>query len=854
MKADRLLRRLIAVVLPRDHRAVVLADLDADASTLQMAMSLPGALRLRLRAARHGLWDDVRQGGRLIHRHPGFALVVTLTLTLGVAAANAVTTVAYAVLLRPLPFANADRIVSIEEFDRTREATSGNVSWPDYLDYRARNTTLELVAGHTDGSRTIQLPGADATRVPVAMVTGSFFDVLGVRALVGRTISDEDVRDGAPQVVVLSHAAWRARFGGAPGIVGQMVSLDGARIAIVGVLPAEFEFPPRGLAELWLPVRPSAAQLQRKYFHWMDMIARLRPGVTVQQAEVELDSIARSFAGEDPQYHGHTGARAARLRDRLVREARPVVLVLSLAGVFVLVVASANVAGLLLSRGAVRRSEMSLRGALGAARWRQVRQLIIESLVLAVPGIGLGIVAGYWAVRGFVNAVPRGTRASLPHLAALDLDPGAIAFSLVVVLVVVTASSLVPAFRATRDARTGGRGIVGRGGAKAQWLLVGGQVALAVTLLSGAGLMVQSLRKLLDVSPGFQTSGLMTFTLSLSGPRYQSREALTQFFQSLSENVASVPGVDGVSRINRLPLTGSGYSGEFTTVGEPGRGEQSTLVRSVAPNYFDVMGIPLERGRPFGDSDIAGSPAVILINRRLADSAFNGNPLGQRVTFPFTGPDPLTIIGVVGDEQFDAVDQPVSPVVYFPDSQDPSRAMSFVVRTSLDPSTIAATIRARVAEADPSLPVSSIATMEDIAGDSEAVFRRRAVMTLLLGFAVSAVVLAAIGVYGVLAQLVADRTREIGVRMALGARASSVTAAVLGRGMVAAAIGLALGLAGSVALGRAMGALLFGTAPADTVTLLVVVGVIALAVTIAALLPTRRALRIDPMEALRREG
>lgn len=852
--AARLLRGVLRVVLPAEHRAVVLAHLDADGSTWQLLVSVPGAVRLRMQAARHGVWDDVTQGLRVMRRHPGFAIAVTLTLALGVAATNAVTTVAYAVLMRPLPFPEADRVISFFETDGTGTPLGPNQSWPDFLAYRERNTTLAAMAGYNGGSRTLQLDGREAERVPIASVTGAFFDVIGVTPLMGRTIAEADTVDGAPMVVVVSHAAWRQRFGGDPGIVGRLITMNGQRVSIVGVLPPGFEFAPRSLAELWLPLRPTAQQRERKFFHWMSGIARLKPGVTLPQAEADLDAIARTFAQEDPKYHASSGVQVATLRERLVRDARPMLLVLVGAALLVLIVASANVAGLLLSRGATRRAEMGVRDALGAARWRLVRQLVVENIVLAVPGIVLGLVAGQWAVRGFVLAIPPPTRVSLPHMTDLTLDGVALALTLVTVLAVVLLCGLVPALRTSREIRVGGRGVVGRSGARAQWVLVGGQVALAVTLLSGAGLMVQSMRRLLDVSPGFQPAGLLTFTLSLSGPRYQTPEAVTAFFSRVTDELRALPGVEAVSYIDQLPLTGSGNSGSFSTVGEPDRADQDVLLRSVDAAYFDVMGITFEGGRRFTAGDTPASPRVVLVNHRLAHVRFGGSAIGRRILFPFTGADPFTIIGVVGDEQFDAVDQPIQPVVYFAATQLPAGAQSLVVRTTSAPMSVLPAVRARVAALDSSLPVFGVATMEDIAGASDAVFRRRAVMTLLLGFAVASLVLAAIGMYGVLAQVVAERTREIGVRLALGARAASVITSVLGRGAVAACAGLAVGLAGSVVLGRALGALLFGTPPADAVILLTVSGVIAAAVTIAAVVPTRRALRIDPMEALRREG
>ncbi len=848
--ATRLLRRLVARLLPDEHRGVVTAHLDAEASTWQWIAALPAACRLRLRALTRGFGADLRHGARVARRRPGLTAAVTLTLMLGVAATNAVITVAHAVLLRPLSIPDADSVVSIRETDKTGEEAGPNLSWPDFLAYLDRSNTLAAIAGFNGGSRTLQREDGTVDRLPVAQVTGRFFDVVATPATLGRTITDADTVDGGPSVVVLSHATWQSRFGARPDIIGQSILLNTVPTTVIGVLPEAFEFAPRGTAELWLPLRPNQAQRERKYFHWMQGVARIAPGVTVAQAEADLDRVARGFAQEDPKFHASTGVRLMPLRERIVGEVRPMLLLLTAAALLVLVVASTNVAGLLLSAGAARRGEMGVRHALGAARWRVVRQLVVEHVVMTLPGILLGLVVGFVAVRMFVQTLPSYTRAGLPHLRDLQLDPVVAVLTLLCVLGVVAVTGALPAWRTAGDARLQGRGLVGRQ-SRVQWVLVSAQVAMAVTLLTGAGLMVQSMRRLLDVSPGFEAEGLLTFTVNPSGPRYQTPEAVAQLYDRVIADLSAVPGVTGVSFINQLPLQGGGDNGSFTVVG-PEAPAQFTLLRSVDAAYFDVMGVPVDSGRRFGASERPDSPRVVIVNRLLADARFAGEALGKQIVFPFTGPDPFTIVGIVGNELFDSLDQPMQPVVYFSSAQSPSGGQSVVVRAA-SPEAIVPAVRSRVAAIDPALPVYSVATMEDIAASTDAVLRRRVVMTLLTGFATVAVVLVAVGVYGVLAQLVASRTREIGVRLALGARAGNVSAVIVTPGAAAAAVGLAMGLAGSLIVGRALGSLLYGTAPADLGALLVVVVTIALAVAIAALLPTRRALLIDPIEALRGE-
>lgn len=871
MAPPRVARRLLGAALPESHRAVILADLDEEFAERiapsrspgsaawwywrQVMASLPGAARMRIRFQSADLIRDIRYGGRVLRRNPAFAATAILTLTIGIGATSAVLTLANAVLVRPLPYTDPDHVVSVMEIDRKRDSVSGNVSWPDFLDYQRDNQTLSAMAGYNGGSRTWTAPGATAQRIPAAMVTGRFFDVLGVKAAAGRTLADDDIPQSAPPVVMITNASWKTRFGADPAIIGRRIVLNDVPTTIVGVLPEDFEFPPRGQAELWLPVHPTKNQIERKFFHWMDAIGRLKPGVTREQAEADLDRIARGFAPLDPRAHQNSGVIAPLLRDRIVGSVRPTLFALSSASILVLLVACANIAGLLLAQGATRATEMSVRNVMGAGRSRLLRQLLAENVVLAAPGGLLGIIAGQWMTRGLVAAMPPAQRLTLPHIASLSLDAQAIAITVILTMSASLLFGLLPAWRTVRAERLqSARGVAGAGSRelRLQSTFVVIQVALALVLLAGAGLMAQSLRRLLDVSPGFRTDHLLTMQVAMSQGRSQKREDVATFQNDLTARLSSLPGVLGTTIIDILPLTGVGNSGGFVVVGDVAKRETITLVRSAASNYFETMGIRLEAGRPFGASDAAAGPPVVLINRALANLAFPDQAaVGQRIEFPFMPGQVMEIVGVVGNEQYDALDQAIRPVLYFPQSQGPSSNFSLLVRTAGDPAALITPVVQATAQLDPGTTLSSRVTMDQILNASEAVFRRRSVLTLIGGFAAAALLLAAVGLYGVLTQVVEQSTREIGVRLALGAGSGDIARAVIRRGLIPVAVGLVIGLGGSVLVGRFLGGLLYGTSATDPLTLSLVVAALGVTALVACVIPARRALRVDPVEALR---
>ena len=826
--------------LPGRHAAAP-AGASSNGTTSAPAGLAAGANRgrcpVRFRRARH---------------QPSLLTTVTLTLALGIAAATSVFALTRVVLLQALPYAASDRLVFISEID-TRRASSGNVSYPDYLDYRAQNSTLVDVGGFSGGSRMIT-GIADPDRVPMAEVTDGFFAMLGVHPALGRDFEAADMRATSPPVVILTDGAWRRRLGADPRVIGRTIGLSGQQTTIIGVLPRNFEFPLRGLAELWLPLQLSEAQLQRRYAHSLDIIGRLRPGVSLDQATADLDVIARRFATIDPHYHPAARTSLVTLSDRIVGGVKPILLVLLGAAGFVLIVSCANIAGLLVARGAARLHEIEIRAAIGASRGRLIRQFMTESLVLAIPGGVLGLVLGRYVVRLFVVSIPRAQRAALPNLTSFAIDPFTLAASVGLVVISVIAFGALPAWQAARQgdrATLRVRGTADPRRLRLQSAFVVAQLALAVVLLAGSGLMARSVYRLLATSPGFVTEGLLTARVN---PSFSDVPRVTAYHQNLLERLRAIPGISGVATINQLPLTGSGNSGTFA-ISPGGAGsvkESVTAIRTVSPDYFGVMSIPVLQGRVFSAEDRRGRPPVVLVNQTLSATVFEGRPLGQRIVFPFFDGQPAwEIVGVVGDEQFASLDRAMRPVVYFPFGQVLNGDINLVMRASGDPASYVGTVRAAATAVDPTVPVYSAETMARMVADSDAVFRRRSVLILISGFAIAAVLLSAIGLYGVLAQMVSQRTREIGVRMALGARRAQVARSILRRAALPAAAGLAIGLLATLWLSPMLQTLLFETGPRDWTTLGLVAVFLAGVAAAACIVPTRRAVRIDPVVALR---
>ena len=887
----RIARAILSRALPAADREVVIGDLDEEYRRTMIALvgrrrarlwywrqallSVPSAVRLRRRstvrtdppAERSSIgrvWlelaGDLRYAVRLFARQPGFVLLTIVTQALGVAVTTAVATIAYAVLLRPLPYADPDSLFHVYEVDRSRPDQPGAMSWPDFVDLRDKSRGFANVAGFSGGSRTLATSGS-VERVPISEVTDGFFETLGVQPTLGRTFDRSHISPGGERAVILGYGTWQRRFGGDASIVGRSISLNDQAFTVIGVLPAAFEFPLRGLTEFWLPLVPSRPQVERRYWHWLDAIVRLAPETTTAQAQAHLDAFASGLAVEDPNWHTAALVRFAPLRERIVGSVRPALLVILAAVGLVLVAACASVAGLLIARWSSRTHEMGLRAAIGAGSGRLVRQLLAESLLLSGVGGVVGVVAGYWLLRTFVTTVPRSILTSLPFLDGLTLDPAALICALSMSLATGLIVGVVPALAAARTSpadslRSAGRTWSGSGQGSARMVLVSAQIAFAVVLLTSAVLLGRSMWRLLSVSPGFNPEHLLTMRVNLPDGKYNRPELVMQFHEHLLARLAALPGSSGAATIDQLPLTGRGNNGSVIFDGEAGPiadPSRVVAIRSISANYPAVMGIPLIRGRLFTAADAQSSPNVVLVNRHFADHlSRDGDVLGKRIWFEFfTGRPRWDIIGVVGDEQFDGLDKELMPVVYFPFAQNTGGAFSVVLRTSSDPAGQIGAVRVAAAAIDPSLPVFLLRTMDQIVDQSEAVFMRRQVLSLLAVFGASALVVATLGLYGVLAQLVIQRRREIGVRVALGAAGGDIVRLVLRHGLTPAVVGIAVGIAASLAGTRFARSLLFEVSPSDPLSLTAVVALLLVLTLIACVVPAWRALRVDPVTALR---
>lgn len=804
------------------------------------------------------LLQDLRYAARGLRRAPAFTLAAVLTLGLGIGANTAAFTVVDAALLRALPYRDQDRLVQLWE-SAPRKQRERQLSYPDFADVRDSSTVFEAVAGYAfDGFTLSSDEGAE--RLAGARVSAGFFRVLGVEPVLGRGFRPEEDQEAAKrEVVVLSHGLWQRRFGSDPGVVGRRITLGGEPYTVVGVLPRSFHFARLGDPEIFATLAPSRAAVERRYMHWMWALARLRPGVGLEQANAELAGIARARERLDPRWHEDSGLYAVPLRDAIVGGVRPLLLGLLAAVALVLLIACLNVANMLLARAGARRRELGIRTALGADRARLVRQLLTESLLLALLGGAAGLLWAGGGVRALVAAIPEAQRESLPFLKDLALNPAVLAFTTGACLLTGLVFGLAPALHACdRDValrlKESGRGSARRQGLRSA--LVVGELALALVLVVAAGLLTRSLSRLLAVDPGFETSHLLTARIGLPAARYAAPQQVEAFFGRWRSRIESLPGVAGVALVDRLPLLGSGNTGTPSVVGRPASDVHApdSELRTVSSEYFRTMGIALRAGRGFDERDRADAPRVAVVNQTFADALFpDADPLGQRVGFAFLSGPPLAIVGVVADEKVGELDARTRPVFYFHWLQEPRAATSVVVRTRSDPHALLAALRAESRALEPELLVAGVRTMEELIAGSQASFLRRYPLLLLGSFAALALALAAIGVYGVMSYSVSQRTNEIGIRLALGAAPGNVLALVLKEGLALALLGAAAGLGGALATARVLSSLLFETPPTDpsvlTVSALVLLAVAAL----ACWLPARRAARTDPLAAIRCE-
>jgi len=802
------------------------------------------------------LLHDLKYAIRSLRKAPAFTLVAVLTLGLGIGANSAVFTVVNAVMLKGLPYRDADRLVHIWETEPRQQ--SRQVSYPDFNDVEDQARTLDGVAGYAFDAFTLRT-GEGSERLAAGRVSADFFRVLGVEPALGRGFrAEEDQPLLKRSAALISYGLWQRRFSGDPGVVGRPITLNDDPFTVVGVLPQDFHFARLGDPEVFVTLSPDQRAVERRYMHWMWAIGRLAEGATRDQANAELASIAATRARADQQWHKDTGLRAAPLREALVGPIGPVVMGLFAAVGAVLLIACANVANMLLARALGRRREMGIRLAMGAGRGRIVAQFLAESLLLSLMGGAAGLLWAGWGVRLMVAAIPANMAQGLPFLKDLTVEPGVLAFTFAVCLVTGLFFGLVPALRVSsqqvlESLKDGARGSTGK--QRIRSALVVAEIAIALSLVAATGLMTRSLNRLLHVDPGFDTEGLLTARVAVPGSRYETPAKLEAFFDQWQMRIGALPGVAGVALVDRLSLLGSGNTG---TPSIPGRsGASSTApdseLRTVSEGYFRVMGLPVLAGRGFGSADAPEARRVVIVNRRFVDEIFGGeDPIGRSLTFAFVD-GPLEVVGVVGDEKAGSLDGRVRPVLYFPWRQDSGPSTSVVVRVETDPRALAGALAAESRAMEPDAIVTSVRTMDAIVASVPATFLRRYPLMILGCFAFLALVLASIGIYGVMSLAVSERTSEIGIRMTLGAQAGSILGLVLKQGLTLAGLGVGAGVAMGLAGARVLSSALYETPPTDP---LVFAGAALILTTVAALavcIPARRASRVDPLVAVRHE-
>jgi len=795
------------------------------------------------------LFKDIRFGVRSLLTRPAFAAVAIITLALGIGANTAIFSVINAVLLRPLSYEQPDRLVTFRS----------NQSALDLADVTAASKTFSKIGGEVL-SPLAYTAGSEPVQIQVGQVSGGYFETLGINAARGRYITANDDQAGGPFVVVLSHALWQRQFGGDPNILGKTIPLSGNSYTVIGVMPAAFKSP-RENTEAWTPVHisnPVAANFRG--VHFLRTYGRLAPGVTLQQASAEMRLIDEQLAKQYPADNKNRSTALIALQERIVGQSRSALLILFAAVSLVLLIACANFANLLLARGAERGREIVIRTALGAGRWRIVRQLLTESILIAIVGGAIGVVFAWWGINLLIALKP----ANLPRLDEIGVDVRVFGFTLGVSLLTGLIFGLLPAWTASRAAATSGLKESARGASSSRSqqrlrnAFVVAELAVALILLVGAGLLVKTFWKLRNVEPGFNPGHLLTMRVELPETRYKGVEPQTRFRAQALANLNSLPGTQA-AMVSELPLSGDSLDHDFLIEGRPpiAPGDEPSLeTRSVMGDYFHVMQIPLKSGRDFQKQDFdPNAPLVGIANDEMVKQYFpNENPLGKRVRWARNPTVQwIEIVGVAGNVKHFGLDLPELPALYSPYTQINSwkRWMSFAVRTQADPSAMTQAVKEQIWKVDAQLPITKVQSMNEVAAAS--FDARRFNMLLLTLFAGLALVLAAVGVYGVMSYAVTQRTHEIGIRMALGAQVGNVMRLVMKGGLVIAAVGVAIGLTGAFALTRLMSSLLFDVAPTDKATFAVVSLTLLLIALAACYIPARRATKVDPLQALRYE-
>ena len=820
------------------------------------------------------MFPDLRFALRTLARAPGFTFVAVISLALGIGANSAIFSVARALLLKPLPYANADRLAILWNTSPGLGITEDWFSTAQYFDIRQANTAFDQLAIAIGGNENLTGQGLPA-RIGAIRVSSNLLPMLGAQAILGRLFLPEDDRPGRAGTAVLGHATWTRRFGADPGVIGRAITLNGQPYTVVGVLAPAFSLPREVLPTLGgaedaevllpLPLGPEDATVRRGEDY--NLLATLRPGVTVLQAQAQMDAITKRLRDGFPEFYPANGGltfAVIPLHEYVVGDVRQALVVLIAAVGIVLLVACVNVANLLLARAVGRQRELAIRAAIGASRWRLSRQMLTESLLLATLGGGVGLVLAHWSLDG-IRLLGDG---SVPRLHEIAIDGGVLVFTMAASLVAGLLFGLVPVWRlnhvavhdALKDAARGSGSAAGWGrGQGLRRALVAGELAVSVMLVVGAGLLVRSFVRLQQVPPGFNPSNVLTLELTMTGQKYGDATAVLDTYRAVWTRLSALPGVSAVGGVSALPLSQKMAWGPITVEGRtprPGEAFINVDQRVVSLDYFRAMQIPLRRGRLFAEHDIRSAPRVIVVDERMAAELWpNQDPIGRRVRrggFDASSTAPwMTVVGVVGGVKQDALDTDSRAAMYLPHLQSPTRALTVVVRGASSPEAMTESVRQQIRTLDPELPMYRVNSMADRVNASLA--ERRFSMSLLTLFAALALGLATVGVYGVMAYFVTQGTRELGIRMALGASPRAILLLVVKQGAAVAAAGLVLGLAAAFALSRFMQSLLFGVGATDPLTFTAVPIVLGLVAVLACYVPARRAAKIDPTVSLRSE-
>lgn len=808
------------------------------------------------------LLKDIRYGVRASLKHPGFSAIVIFTLAVGIGASTAIFTVVNSVMLRRLPYRNADRIVAVQEIDQ--EGKRSQTSAPNFLDWRAQNTVFEQLAAIKSLNATLTVSD-QAERIDVAQTSANFFSVFGVGPQLGRLFIQADEQAGHEPIVVLSDVLWRRRFGADPGIIGKQITLDGKNYTVVGIAPEGFQYPDK--TESWLPPLKLAPEFnerveptQYRGTGYLFAVALLKPGVSVSQAATEMETITGRLRQQYPDTNNRSFNRVVSLYDHLVGNSDRVLWLLFGAVMFLLLIACANVANLLLANAASRSKEIAVRAALGASRARVMRQLLTESAIPALTGGALGLLLAVVGVAAITRLLPQ----DFPRLREISMDWRVLAFTLGASVLTGFLFGLAPALHISRTdvqevVKENGRGTAGSArNSRLRHALIIAEVALSVVLLAGAGLLFRSFLHLQSVNTGFTPQQVLTAKLSPSGPQFKNLGSYGTFYDQVLARVRSIPGVQHAGAITILPLS----KGPTIAIRVEGRPvlplDQVVLTnfRSVSPDYFQAMSIPIVQGRDFTEADDFNQPPRVMINQALAQRDFPGeSPVGKRITLQNSNanrePTWFEIIGVTANIRSRELSEETPPEFYFCTRQAPFEQMAVVIRSTVEPQSLAPSLRQAVAEVNKTVPVSDVKTMEHIV--SESITQPRFNLFLLGLFSSIALLLSAAGIYGVTAYTVTQRTQEVGIRLALGAQVRDILKLILGQGMLVIGIGLVIGLAAAFALTRLMRSLLFGVGENDPVTFGAITLVLLLVALVACYIPARRAAKVDPLRALRYE-